>query len=318
LATLAVGATAGLAGLLFDRRAALVAAWIAALYPEAIALGAFVLSEAPFVPLMLVHLILWTCAWRAPTRPAAIGWAASGGLAAALATLMRPSWLLFVPFAGVIGLVVGGEFRKHALVTGIMLLTLALGMSPWWVRNYRLAGRFVPTTLQVGASLYDGLNPAATGASDMRFVPRFIAEQRAADTRNPAPAGLFEDRLDRGLRDAALAWARANPQRVLELAATKFARMWSPLPNAGEFQSLWLRVALAATYTPVLALALVGAWRYFGRGWPVWLCLLPACYFTALHVIFVSSIRYRQPAMLPLIVLAAAVLAHWRTKRIPP
>ena len=48
-------------------------------------------------------------------------------------------------------------------------------------------------------------------------------------------------------------------------------------------------------------------WRYARRDWPYLLCILPAVYFTLLHIVFVSSIRYRQPAMLPLIVLAAAV-----------
>jgi hypothetical protein len=62
---------------------------------------------------------------------------------------------------------------------------------------------------------------------------------------------------------------------------------------------------LAATYTPVLILALVGGWRFATRGWPYALCLLPALYFTLLHVVFVSSIRYREPAMMTLIVLAA-------------
>ena len=87
--------------------------------------------------------------------------------------------------------------------------------------------------------------------------------------------------------------------------------MWSLVPNASEFQSRWLRLILAATYTPVIVLALVGVWRFARRDWPYLLCILPAVYFTCLHVVFVSSIRYRQPAMLPLIVLAAAVLIDW-------
>ena len=40
---------------------------------------------------------------------------------------------------------------------------------------------------------------------------------------------------------------------------------------------------------------------------------MPAIYFTLLHMVFVSSIRYRQPAMLALIVPAAAFLVRWRS-----
>jgi len=183
---------------------------------------------------------------------------------------------------------------------------LCLTMLPWWIRNYQVAGRFVPTTLQVGASLYDGLSPTATGASDMRFVGQFVAEQRAADAQPGADAtGLFEDRLDRRIRRAAVDWATRSPGRVFRLAVHKFIRIWSFVPNAGEFQSRWLRLALAMTYTPVIVLAAIGAWRFVRRDWPCLLCILPAVYLTCLHVIFVSSIRYRGPAMLPLIVLAA-------------
>jgi hypothetical protein len=116
------------------------------------------------------------------------------------------------------------------------------------------------------------------------------------------------------MRDAAIAWARQNPSRVIALAATKFARIWTFLPNASEFQNRWLRLILAATYTPVICLALVGAWRFARRDWIYLLCILPAVYFTLLHVIFVSSIRYRQSAVLPLIVLAAGVIQEFRIR----
>jgi len=236
----------------------------------------------------------------------AILWSFVGGIAGGLATLMRPSWLLFVPFAGGIGLVAYGDRRRHAVMMATMLAGLCLTMLPWWIRNYRIAGRFVPTSLQIGASLYDGISPTANGASDMSFVGQFVAEQRQADAEPGADLhGLFEDRLDRRMRNAALDWAREHPGKVLALAGRKFLRIWSFLPNASEFQSRWLRLVLALTYAPVIALALVGVWRFARRDWPYLLCLLPALYFTCLHVIFVSSIRYRQPAMLPLIVLAA-------------
>lgn len=309
LGTLAVGGVAALAQLLFDRRTALIAAAITAIYPEAIALSTFILSEAPFCPLMLFQLVAWTAAWKAPTRERLIAWSIAAGVCGGLATLMRPSWLLFLPFAAVIGLVCMRDRKRQMAILGISLLALCLTMTPWWVRNYRISGRFVPTSLQVGASLYDGLNPEATGASDMRYVPRFVAELRAEEDRlAQKPAGLFEDRLDQRMRDASIAWARQNPERMLQLAGVKLLRMWNPLPNAAELRSWSLRIALAATFTPVAILALLGAWRFAAREWPYLLCVLPAVYFTCLHVIFVSSIRYRQPAMLVLIVLAAGFL----------
>jgi 4-amino-4-deoxy-L-arabinose transferase-like glycosyltransferase len=314
----AVWGVAALAKLLFDRRTALVAAAVAAVYPEAIALSTFVLSEAPFCPLMVWQLVAWARAWQNRSY----AWAGLAGVLAGLATLMRPSWLLFIPFALAIGLAIGTDRRRQAMVGGVMLVALCVTMTPWWVRNYAVAGRFVPTTLQVGASLYDGLSPTANGSSDMRFVERFVAEQRAADQQAGGNLpGTFEDRLDRRMRDASINWARANPRRVAELVGIKFLRMWSPLPNAAEFRNSTLRLALALTYTPLIVLAAVGLWRFGRRDWPYVMCALPAIYFTCLHVIFVSSIRYRQPAMLVLIVLAAGVivkLARARTKSLNP
>jgi len=312
LGTLSVGAVWWLGRTLFDARAGLVAASIAAVYPGAIAIGALVLSEAAFCPLMLLQLILWTAAWRAPSARRAAGLSCSAGLVAGAATLVRPSWLLFVPFAIVVGLAAGKQRARHLGVGAMVMAGLVTAMIPWWVRNARLTGHFVPTTLQVGASLYDGLNANATGASNMTWsdqaTAQFVASERARSAGPEEARCALDYRLDRHLRAESLSWARAHPGRVTQLAAIKFVRVWNFWPNEAAFSAWPIRLAVFLTYVPVMILAVIGAWATIHRGWPYVLCWLPAVYFTALHVVFVSSIRYRQPAMLALMVLAAGAI----------
>jgi 4-amino-4-deoxy-L-arabinose transferase-like glycosyltransferase len=310
LGVITVGGVIWLAWLLFDERTALLAGALAAFYPGAIAMSTFVLSEAPFCPLMLAHLICWCVAWRAEDRQRQVSWGFIAGLAAGLATLVRPSWLLFTPMALIMGLTFVRGRGRQLMIGTLMLLGLVMTMTPWWVHNYHVTGRFVPTTLQVGASLYDGWNPKATGGSDMRFVDDFLLAQWTADSKRGASLEGFEVRLDRRMLDAAIAWARENPGRVCELALIKLLRMWNVWPNAADLQSWPLRVAVMIGYTPLLIFGVWGAWRFARGGWPYVLCFLPAIYFTLLHIVFVSSIRYREPAMLTLIVLAAGAISQ--------
>ena len=105
-----------------------------------------------------------------------------------------------------------------------------------------------------------------------------------------------------------LDWARAHPLRVAQLAGVKVLRTWNLWPNEPGLSSWPVRIAVCCTYLPVLLLGIVGAGRTIRLGWPYILCWLPALYFTLLHAVFVGSIRYRQPAMFGLIVLAAGVV----------
>jgi hypothetical protein len=271
-------------------------------------------------------LTLWILAWQAPNGRRRTVLAFCAGLAAAGATLMRPSWLLFTPFAVAVG-ILGAAFsqstwqsardrlpassvsisplRRHLWIAPSMLLGLVVAMLPWWIRNEQVIGHFVPTTLQVGASLYDGLNPHATGASDMKaFVPQFTEEARAS--RGQAPQEPLELRLDRQMRQTATDWAWANPGRALQLAGIKFLRMWNIWPNEPRLAASWpICFGVFFTYTPLVFFAIIGIRRTLGRGWPYILCWLPAIYLTSLHMVFVSSVRYREPAMLALLALAA-------------
>ena len=167
-------------------------------------------------------------------------------------------------------------------------------MAPWWVRNARVYGRFVPTALWFGASLYDGLNPDADGASEM--IP-FL--------RDPEIWPLDEQDQDAELTRRAIAFAREDPGRALGLAIVKLGRYWSPWPNAEGLRSWGLTVASAVVEIPVLGLMALGLWdrRRDPRAWV--LLAGPILYFSALHAVFASSMRYRIPGEMPALGLSA-------------
>jgi 4-amino-4-deoxy-L-arabinose transferase-like glycosyltransferase len=280
--------------------APLAAAALAAFEPYLVVTSALVLSEAVFIPLMLVALwglaILWPRAASAPLSAgrAAI-WALGTGAASGAAVLVRPSWALFVPLMLLAWIAASPRGRRirAARYTTLVVLGVVIVMAPWWVRNARVFGRFVPTAIWMGASLYDGLNPIATGASDMDFLAA------------PDVWPLDEETQDAVLRARAVAFAREHPWQVLRLAVVKFARFWSPWPNAGSFRSPLVNLASAVVTLPLFVLIALGLWEC--RRDPRALAILagPLSYFCALHVVFASSMRYRIPAIVPAMALAA-------------
>lgn len=296
-----------------------LAGLMASIYPGAIGMSVFLLSETLFCPALVGQVGCWLAALTASGERARWAWATAAGGCSLLAVYARPSWLLFPIFLTLLTTVtLPAGWRRPLQVGSIVLVIIALGMTPWWIRGYRHTGHFVLTTLEMGASLYDGLNPDADGGSDMRFKPAFYQAERAA---NPdAGPGQFAYGADRRMRRAAWSWAAANPGRVVQLAAIKMWRLWSPWPNAGEHRSIWMRLVVTAGYIPLLLLTGLFVWRRFGeRRSEIIVLLAPAVYISLLHLIFVSSIRYRQPAMLLAIVLASAALAQlWQAWRSPP
>ena len=289
----------GTSGVRFSRQPPdlpLIAAAIAAVHPYVIGMSALVLSEATFLPLMLLGLWGLACLWRdpGPRRPRLV--AIGTGLAMGAAILSRPSWALFVP-AVLAAWVVGsrGKGGKEAVVVA---LATAGVLAPWWARNERVIGRFVPTALWVGASLYDGIGFRATGASDMAFVDE------------PDVRDLGEVEQDATFRARSLEFARSNPRRVLELAWIKLGRFWSPWPNADTLQGPGVALASAMVTVPVFALMALGAWGLRRDVRALVLLAGPLAYFCVLHMVFVSSIRYRIPGEVPALGLAAAGLAR--------
>jgi hypothetical protein len=170
-----------------------------------------------------------------------------------------------------------------------------------------VTGHWVITTLWLGPSLYDGFNENATGDSDLSFYDRDLL----------MAGGMSEYDVNRHYTQKAMRYALDHPGHTVELAFAKLWRFWKPWPNAAQFDHWAAKLAVGLFFIPTLAFAVVGFWKHRRNSWAWLLTAGPVLYFSALHSIFVGSLRYRLPAEYPLCVLSAAgiivTFAGWLT-----
>ena len=221
-------------------------------------------------------------------------WIGAGALFA-LCVYLRPSSVGLVP-AFLVVVVVRQRCARRACVGAlVVILVLVATVLPWAWRNKQVTGEWCWLTNRMGISLWDGLGPQADGSSNLAGTAERTAEMK-----------LPEGEWNRHFRDEALRTARADLPRAIRLAGVKIARTWNPFPNVQTHQSASVRLVSVGWTVPIYVLCLVGAWSLRRSGWTLALLILPACYFTVVHAVFVGSVRYRLPAM-PLLGLLAAV-----------
>ena len=176
-------------------------------------------------------------------------------------------------------------------------------MSPWWIRNATLFGTFVPFTTGSAQNLYIGNNPRNLNAGI----------NWKTDIEPEVTAKLFalpsEIERQHAFTKAAVDYIKENPTAFFRAAGLKFIRFWSLVPNASEYKTSVYSIISAASFGPILALALICAIRF----WRQWYLFTPLylliTYFTLIHVIAIASLRYRLPIEPAIIVLAAGSIA---------
>jgi len=160
---------------------------VAAVYPDAVSMSVFVLSEAPFCPLLLLQLCLWTVACErfgaASSSLGVSGW--RGGRAG---DVDAPQLALVHSLGGGHRSAGSGRVREIGLARLWLILGLAAAMTPWWVRNWRVTGGVVPTTLQVGESLYDGTKSPGNRRQRHAIRGRFPSATPRRRRQNPVAA----------------------------------------------------------------------------------------------------------------------------------
>jgi 4-amino-4-deoxy-L-arabinose transferase-like glycosyltransferase len=295
LSLLSIGLLAELARRLFDEKTALISALIFAVDPILLYFNGLILTESTYIFFLLLtayFLVRFVCG------PGML-WIVASGIAAGMGTLTRSTNLL-LPIVLIISSVLllrSSSTRWRRLMLGaapVFLLSYGLTLLPEALRKHRVLGQFVVTRTGSGASLLEGLGPWADGGPGMDRIQY-----------PPVSAQAGEIERDEIFRRTALTWARSHPWETLRLALTKLSRTWALSVNAPDYQGDFYRIASLASTIPVFALAIMGLCRLRNRRELAALLLLPAAYFSLIHMIFVGSIRYRLPAMPFLFVLAA-------------
>jgi hypothetical protein len=313
-----------LVGRRVSERVGLVGAALAAVDPLSIGFSAAFLSETPFT--LGLMAAIWLCL-RMMERAGEGGrvglgwywwrWIVLGVLWGAVVYLRASALWLIVPLAGATAFLQGrtsdGSLpydRSHSgprrlsrraswsgavLAVGVVFVML----TPWLVRNYGQfhSGPLRLTTLE-GISLYEAVYPEADGGpkQDKIALP-------------PEMRPLNEAQRNDEWNRRGWEYVRQEPLRIAKLALIKMGRTWSPWFNAEEFRAGPIQWGMTLWNVPVLALALVGLGAGMRREVAV-LLVIPIGYFTAVHALFLGSVRYRAPLMPLVCLLAAQGIVH--------
>ncbi len=292
----------GVAATLFGRRVGVVAGLWVALDPFLVFFSSLLLTETLFTAALVgLWWVVLPTLFANGVIPRLGRWLAIG-VVAALCVYTRESGLGLV--AAVLGLVIiCCRFDRRALVgAAVAGLVVVVALIPWAARNQSVTGSWCWLTHRAGVSLYDGVGPQADGSSNLGDVQQ-----------TDAVRGLDEVAWNRFFLSESIKALRDDPARIVRLAGTKLWRTWNPFPNVDSYQSRFVRLVSALWTIPTFALAVAGIIllpRVMGpAGWRVAaLLLLPALYVSAMHTLFVGSVRYRLVVMPMLEMLAAFAL----------
>jgi 4-amino-4-deoxy-L-arabinose transferase-like glycosyltransferase len=273
----------------------LVGAGLAAVYGYFIYYNVALMTETFSIVLVLLSLHLCL---EIKERPTLKRWIALG-LALGLATLLRQTILIFIPF---LLLWLLWELKKeeaHWWHFAVPVVIVMLMIAPWTIRNYLVYRGFLLLNSNAGYALYasNNTNLGTNWRNEVVVVP--VPEELT---------GQNEAELDRALTQKAVRLILEDPKRYLWLNLDKtleYFRFW-PSSDSSRISNL-NRVLSFGLYLPfmLLGLAFSGSrWRKF-----VSLYLFIAIH-TGIHLLSWPSPRYRLPVDAVLMVFAGMALVE--------
>jgi len=284
-------------------RAGLIAAGLAAIYPQLYMVDGTLIAESLYAPLVVLILLL---AYRLLDRPTPHSAAALGAVIG-LAALTRSEGIILL--ALIVPPLVWRAGRSRLRLIAIAAATTALVLSPWLVRNWVRFDRF-PLLSSNGA-----LTQLATNCPETYYGRRigFVAHECALRSQ----CLTIRDEIPQSeclLREAR-AFVRDHLGRVPIVVLARVGRLWNVYAPGVDrsYGRIWARERTTATvgmamYAALLPFAACGAVLLRRRRTAVLPLMVTFVLSTLAAVIAFGFSRYRLAAEPALVVLAAVAL----------
>ncbi|GAC1321793.1 MAG: hypothetical protein NVSMB12_22150 [Acidimicrobiales bacterium] len=229
------------------------------------------------------------------------------GAAVGLATLTRVEGALLGPLLVVPVVLRRGRasvLRRVTAGAGAALMTMAV-IAPWTIRNLITFER--PVLLSTGEGTLAGANcgPAYQGAKAGLWIITCV----------PAPPPGDESVVNAFWRQAGITYARDHARRLPAVMVIRVARTWQlygPVQDAmvdrDDGRPRWANLIGLGAYGAVAATALGGAVVLARRRAPVAALVAPLVLASLTAATIWGAVRFRAPAEISLVVLAAVAL----------
>ena len=318
LGAVAVGVIGWLGEVVVSRRVGIIAAVLAALYPNLWIPSGIVMSET--LAILFTALIL-LATYRFLRSPSWVS-ATLLGVGCGLAALTRSELSFFVLLILVPAVVItrsrSGRARVGLAVLGIVVAGVVV--SPWVVRN--LVTFQKPTTLSTGDSgLLLGANCDATYHGPELGYWSLGCSTAVPPSTDPSVLSARQDH-------AALTYMRDHLGRLPVVVAARVGRIWDlyePFQTARfdrvegrPVEASWAGIGAFYLLAPLAIVGFVVLGRQRRTRWPL---VMPVVLVTLLAAGAYGIIRFRAPAEVSIVVLAAVALdagwRHWSSRRAP-
>ncbi len=251
-------------------RAGLIAAGLAAIYPNLWINDATLLSETPYVLFVALFLFAAHRCWRNPTA----GRVVLLSLWIAIAALTRSEALVLYPFC-VLPLLLrldGVTWGRRFRLLGLAALVAVVVIGPWVAYNNQ-PGRFAKPILIVSGS---GI-AMSYGNCDEAYSGRLLGYWSWHCGIGEVRGTNDESRIDAVARDHAVAYIRthlSSQPKVLAARVGRLFHVYRPLQSIEldeffERRGLWPSRLALAFYYPITLLAIGGAVLLWRRKLPV-------------------------------------------------